>query len=118
MTTPPSRVIKLPPAPAPAPAPSRPRLEIPDIRLIDRPASRGVARSNAPEVELTPLPDRRRVMVVDDEPAMLRLLRRILEQENYDLVFADSGVEALRYAEGSADLDLLITDYVMPIMNG
>jgi len=58
-------------------------------------------------------------MVVDDDPAIRDLLKRILAPENYDLIVADSGFEALRYVEQSTDgIDLLITDYVMPVMNG
>lgn len=93
-------------------------LQVPDIPLTDGPkASDGRAR--APQVELKPLSQRRTVLVVDDDPMMLEVLVRILQRENYELLTARSGTEALELAatfEGK--VDLLITDYAMPEMKG
>lgn len=73
--------------------------------------------SAAPELE--PLPQRYRVLVVDDDPMMLDVLVRILRRENFDLVTAASGEEALaRAAESPSPIDLLVTDYAMPGMKG
>lgn len=50
---------------------------------------------------------------------MLKMLTRILEHENYELLVADDGAEALQTAERhDGVIDLLITDYVMPGMKG
>jgi CheY-like chemotaxis protein len=92
--------------------------QLPDIRLTDRPAARDESRAKAPQAELKPLPERRRVMVVDDDAMMLEVLERILQRENYELITASSGAEALQKASGESDLDLLITDYAMPGMKG
>ncbi len=68
---------------------------------------------------LDPLPDRRLVMVVDDEAPLLSLDEKILSRENYELIFAASGEEALeRIATLDRAPDLLITDYMMPGMTG
>ena len=107
------------PRPPDAPELQTTRLaQIPDIRLTDRPATRDESRPKAPQAELKPLPQRRRVMVVDDDAMMLEVLERILQRENYELVTASSGAEALQKAAGVSDLDLLITDYAMPGMKG
>lgn len=85
-----------------------------DIPLIHRPASAGPSMP-----ELTDLPERRTVMVVEDDPAMRDLIVKILSNENYDLVSADSGDDALdRLEREHLQLDLLITDLMMPGMTG
>ncbi len=68
---------------------------------------------------LRPLAVRRLVLIVDDEPAQISLDRRILAEENFEIVTAGSGAEALdAIAELGQPPDLLITDYMMPDMNG
>ena len=111
-------------AAAPAPAVVEPikkaePLPIPDIRLTDRPKSPGDARARAPQAELKALPERRTVMVVDDDAMMLEVIVRILQREIYELLTAASGPEALTVAsQHSGTIDLLVTDYVMPDMQG
>jgi two-component system cell cycle sensor histidine kinase/response regulator CckA len=59
------------------------------------------------------------VLVVDDEPAMRRLLRRQLEALGCTVLEAESGREALRLLLGHrGTLDLVLSDVVMPEMNG
>jgi two-component system, cell cycle sensor histidine kinase and response regulator CckA len=90
---------------------------IPEVPLIDRRVDRERRRA-APPV-LNPLPQRRTVMIVDDEPMMREVLLRILQKENYELVVADSGAAALHLAlECQGRIDLLVTDYAMPEMRG
>jgi putative two-component system response regulator len=57
-----------------------------------------------------------KIMVVDDEPANLRLLERLFRRD-YQVVVAGSGAEALRLLE-QHDVALLITDQRMPGMTG
>ena len=94
-------------------------LPIPDIKLTDRPAREGDARPRAVLPELKPLAVRRRVMVVDDDPMMMEVLVRILRRENFDLITANGGPEALQKVTANpAPIDLLITDFAMPDMKG
>jgi two-component system cell cycle sensor histidine kinase/response regulator CckA len=59
------------------------------------------------------------VLVVEDNPPVLRLARRILEQEGYEVINAANGEEALERLESSErPISLLLTDIVMPEMNG
>ena len=58
-----------------------------------------------------------KVLVVDDEPGMRALVRRCLEAD-FDVVDAASGADALALAEGLGPLGLLITDEMMPEMEG
>jgi len=57
-----------------------------------------------------------KIMVVDDEPANLRLLERLFRRD-YSVVAASSGEEALRLLE-QHDVALLVTDQRMPGMTG
>jgi putative nucleotidyltransferase with HDIG domain len=57
-----------------------------------------------------------KVMIVDDEPANLRLLERLFRRD-YQVISAGSGEEALRLLE-QHDVALLITDQRMPGMTG
>ncbi len=57
-----------------------------------------------------------KIMIVDDEPANLRLLERLFRRD-YQVVSASSGEEALRLLE-QHDVALLITDQRMPGMTG
>jgi PAS domain S-box-containing protein len=59
------------------------------------------------------------VLVVEDEPDLLKLMCRILENQGYKTLPARHGGEALILAEKyPAAIDLLITDVVMPEMSG
>jgi two-component system KDP operon response regulator KdpE len=58
-----------------------------------------------------------RVLVVDDEPAILRAVRAVLNGQGYQVETADSGLQALeRAAHGHPDLILL--DLGLPDMDG
>lgn len=58
-----------------------------------------------------------RILVVDDEPAILRFLRRALEAEGHDVWTAPDGLSALRLASDQ-DLDVCILDIGMPGVDG
>ena len=59
------------------------------------------------------------ILVVDDDAAVRQVTARVLEREGYRVLQAGEGAEALRVArEHSGPLDLLLTDVVMPGMNG
>src|SRR5262245_9169602 len=57
-------------------------------------------------------------LIVDDEPAMRTLVRRCLEGSRFDIVDAANGREAIDAAGRLPALDLLITDEMMPEMEG
>ncbi len=58
-----------------------------------------------------------RILIVDDEPDILLMLRVNLSAEGYDTLLAADGQKALeRIAEG--DPDLVLLDVMMPVMDG
>jgi len=58
------------------------------------------------------------ILAVDDEPGVLALVRRCLDDERVTLIEATSGKDALEQIPKGPSLDLLITDLRMPEMEG
>jgi CheY-like chemotaxis protein len=59
------------------------------------------------------------ILLVEDEPAMLRTTTLILERQGYTVLAASTPGEAIRLArEHAGEMHLLMTDVVMPEMNG
>jgi two-component system, cell cycle sensor histidine kinase and response regulator CckA len=67
--------------------------------------------------EETPGPRRPRILVVDDEPMMLRALERRLARE-YDVTSAASGTQALERLSEEVEWDMVLCDVVMPGVDG
>lgn len=62
---------------------------------------------------------RARILVVDDDEGILRLLERLLTREEYDVVLKTSPAEALRHVqENPGTCDILLTDLVFPESTG
>ncbi|HEX8345326.1 MAG TPA: PAS domain S-box protein [Actinoplanes sp.] len=64
-----------------------------------------------------PTGDGQTVLVVEDEPALARVIARILTNGGYHVVVATNGPEALAL-DRQQDFDLLLTDVIMPEMSG
>jgi DNA-binding response OmpR family regulator len=60
---------------------------------------------------------RTRILIIEDEPAMVAGLRDNFEYEGYDVISAGDGVEGLERAL-AYDPDLVVLDVMMPLMSG
>ena len=58
-----------------------------------------------------------KILVVEDEPASLRILRYFLNREGYETAGAEDGVEAMGLL-GQCRFDLVLSDIKMPRMDG
>ncbi len=58
------------------------------------------------------------ILLVEDEESVRMIGRIALESQGYRVLEAECGADALRVAEGAGDLHLLVSDMVMPEMNG
>lgn len=63
------------------------------------------------------LADRGRILIVDDEVQIRRVIRKVLRAEGYDVLEANSGGEALATLDGT-DVDTVLLDMRMPDMTG
>ena len=59
-----------------------------------------------------------RALVVDDSSAMRAVLRMILKKQNFEVVEAKDGLEALQVLQRIELVDLMLIDWNMPGMNG
>ncbi|MEO0397913.1 MAG: ATP-binding protein [Pseudomonadota bacterium] len=59
-----------------------------------------------------------RILVVEDEPGVRLVVVKTLEKAGYDVVVADDGVDALELLQEDADFDLVISDIMMPEIDG
>ena len=59
-----------------------------------------------------------RVLVVDDEPSVRAFMRAVLQQLRYDVTDAATPEEAVLRVKNGLRPDLIVTDVVMPGMNG
>ena len=62
--------------------------------------------------------DKSKILVVDDESRMRKLVRDFLVKNNYEVVEASDGEEALDLFFEKNDIDLVILDVMMPKMDG
>ena len=58
-----------------------------------------------------------RILVVDDNPDSIAIMRTILENKKYEVIVASSGAEALAQVQ-SGHPDLVLLDIMMPEMSG
>ncbi len=84
--------------------PAQPELEAPALHPASTPGPRG---------------DGQTILVLDDEPAIRDLTRRTLEAHGYQVLLAGDGAEGVAlFARHSERIALVITDLIMPIMDG
>ena len=62
--------------------------------------------------------DKLKILVVDDESRMRKLVRDFLVKQNFEVLEAGDGAEALDIFFGTEDIALVILDVMMPKMDG
>ena len=59
-----------------------------------------------------------KILVVDDESRMRKLVRDFLHRKDYDVLEAENGEEAVDVFCANNDISLIILDVMMPKMDG
>jgi two-component system alkaline phosphatase synthesis response regulator PhoP len=59
----------------------------------------------------------KRILIIEDDPAVLRAVSFILEKEGYEVLTAVNGLEGLTKAKGE-NPDLLVLDVMLPGIDG
>lgn len=62
--------------------------------------------------------DHLQVLVADDDPAILRLVKAIVEKEGFSVVSARDGKEAYKLLQSGENFSAVIFDVVMPYIQG
>jgi two-component system cell cycle sensor histidine kinase/response regulator CckA len=94
------------------------------LRIETAPGRGTIVHVHLPVVDETPArvpdaPPRATVLLVEDDEAVRQLVRRILEERGYAVLLARHGGEALEIIhQVDVDIDLLLTDAVMPVLSG
>ena len=58
-----------------------------------------------------------KILIVDDDPSIVRLVEHILQGKGYRVLIANTGSQALQMAK-TEELDLIILDLILPGMDG
>jgi two-component system, cell cycle sensor histidine kinase and response regulator CckA len=75
-------------------------------------------KGSARRVSMTPLGLRGTALVVEDQPAILRTMARALSNAGLSVLEASSAEDALAVMESRPELDIVVTDVVLPRMSG
>jgi CheY-like chemotaxis protein len=76
------------------------------------------AAGGGDEAAVTVARDAATILLVDDEDIVRTGTAEMLADLGYEVVQASSGAEALRMLRSGIEVDLMITDFLMPGMNG
>ena len=88
------------------------------VYLPAKPTSTAIESTPSERSQL-PLGHNELVLVVDDEEPILNLAQQMLKRFGYRVLLAKNGVEAVSlYRHRQREIDLVITDMLMPIMDG
>ncbi|MBI1391473.1 MAG: response regulator [Alphaproteobacteria bacterium] len=97
------------------------RIYLPAYHPDEAPAEQAQAVASAPAVAPPLDVDYSgvgRILVVEDEPGVRLVVVKTLQKAGYDVDVADDGVEALEKLADDATYDLVITDVMMPEVDG
>ncbi len=85
-------------------------------KIVDTTGEKDVTSPVKPRV---PRVSKKRILVVEDEPHIREMLAEMLEGQDFEVAMAANGLEALKWLRANDfKVDLIITDVVMPKMDG
>jgi CheY-like chemotaxis protein len=59
-----------------------------------------------------------RILVIEDDSMLRGMLQKMLEQNGHNVLVAGDGMEATRLYQAHSDIDLIVTDVLMPEKDG
>ncbi|MFL6588929.1 MAG: response regulator [Chthoniobacterales bacterium] len=108
-----------PPAPKPRPLPERPA---PARKVVAAENKAALTESSAIPADIeviNPKGNRELILLVDDETEIAELASTMLTDEDYRVILARDGFEALRiYQQVGKKIGLVILDFFLPVMDG
>ncbi len=91
---------------------------LPRIRPLPSPVADAGPTVPAPSADDPPQGKGETILLVEDDPETLRLYSMGIERLGYTVLTAAHGEEAIRLAKAHPEIDLVLTDLVMPLMGG
>ncbi len=88
------------------------------VRYENTAATAAAAATGNPLQDLSPLPHKLRILLVDDVQMNLKVLQAMLRKINVESVCVGSGAEAQEALEHDREFDFILTDLWMPGMSG
>jgi PAS domain S-box-containing protein len=82
------------------------------------PRSENPVERSVVEEAVSPPTGSEKILVVEDQPSVAMITQRILTRAGYEVSVANDGAEGLKLFSEHPDLDLVITDIVMPGLTG
>jgi CheY-like chemotaxis protein len=67
---------------------------------------------------MTQTQERLKILIVDDSPAVTDILAQLCEFLGHDVLCAEDGRQGLSVIQAETDVDIVFTDYKMPVMDG
>jgi len=58
------------------------------------------------------------ILVIDDDAIVRNLIGKMLEDSGFEILYAGNGVEGLKMVESNPEIELVITDLIMPEKEG
>jgi len=92
-------------------------IELPIVECPQRAPAPPAPVPVSPALESRAEAARYRVLLVDDEPGIVEVLRMLLEEKGYTIESANDGTQALEMIQGT-DYDVIISDLCMPGLGG
>jgi two-component system, chemotaxis family, sensor kinase CheA len=90
----------------------------PSQRNIDELTHVSLDRGDLPQLQKQVPLDGKKILIVDDDMRNIFALTTLLEKENTQVIFAESGQEAIEKLKNNPDIDLVLMDIMMPEMDG
>ncbi|QDH21022.1 hybrid sensor histidine kinase/response regulator [Saccharibacillus brassicae] len=78
----------------------------------------GTTGADQPDEAAAPVGDAGRILIVDDDPVNRRVLLNLLATVGCDVSAVSGGAEALAFLDVHPDIELVVTDWMMPGMSG
>lgn len=59
-----------------------------------------------------------KILVAEDDETMLMVIKTLLKKEGHEVICSTTGLHALNFIKDNPDIDLLISDIIMPELDG
>jgi CheY-like chemotaxis protein len=88
------------------------------VDLVDEEGRRARGHSSAPHVRGKAAKKKKKILLVDDSQMARKAQRRVFEDHGFSVIEAENGTEGLSLLESDKEVGVILTDIIMPQMDG